>query len=72
MYAHTHSEEGQSPPTLDVTEDHPDVQKAVAAAVEKARSSPPEPTQENFVEALKAGVQKAEEMRREKDPQGQQ
>lgn len=55
-----------------MTEGHPEVQKAVAAAVEKAQGAPPDPTQENYAEALKAGVVKAEERRREQDPQGQQ
>ena len=54
----------------EVTADHPDVQRAVTAAEQKARSTPPELTQEMYMEALRTGVEAAEERRRKMDPQG--
>ena len=53
-----------------MTAEHPEVQKAVAEAEERARGSPPSLTQEMYMEALKTGIEQAEERRRQGDPQG--
>ena len=53
-----------------VTEDHPQVVEAVAAAAEKARNSTTEITQEMYMEALKTGINSAEARRRENNPNG--
>lgn len=53
-----------------VTSDHPDVVEAVNIAVERARTSPLEYTQDMYTEALSAGVEEAERIRRESDPNG--
>ncbi len=54
----------------EVTASHPDVVAAVQLAVEKARTTPPEETQEMYMEALSEGIRKAEEKRRKDDPSG--
>lgn len=53
-----------------MTVDHPDVVKAVAAAVERAQGSPPELTLEMYMTALKSGVEQAQQRRRELEPEG--
>ncbi len=58
---------GQLP---EVTANHPDVVAAVQLAVEKARNTPPEDTQEMYMEALTEGVRKAEQKRKENNPSG--
>ena len=52
-----------------MTAEHPEAQKAVAEAEEKARGSPPTLTQEMYMEALKTGIEQAEERRRQSNPQ---
>lgn len=53
-----------------MTAEHPDVIKAVNAAIEKASSAPLDYTPEMYMEALKEGVDRAEEKQRENDPLG--
>ena len=60
----------KSPEVPEVTAEHPEVQKAVAEAEEKARGSPPTLTLEMYMEALKTGIEQAEERRRQSNPQG--
>ena len=67
----SHAEEGQGGNIDEVTSEHPEVQRLVAAAVAKARHSKPTLTQDMYAEALKMGIEKAEEKRREDDPLGQ-
>ena len=47
----------------EVTEEHPEVQRAVTSAVEAAQSSPLEITQEMYTEALQAGIDQAYQKR---------
>lgn len=57
-------------PIPEVTAEHPDVAKAIAAAVEKVNNSPVEITQEMYMEALKNGIESAHQKRREENPDG--
>ena len=53
-----------------MTATHPDVVSAVQLAMEKARTTPLEHTQEMYMEALRDGVTEAEQRRRRDNPTG--
>ena len=53
-----------------MNQDHPDVMKAVEVATVNINSSPVSITQEMYMEALKNGIDMAEQKKRMKNPNG--
>lgn len=61
---------GEDTVAMMVNADHPDVVKAVECANVTINSSSISVTQEMYMEALRSGIDLAEQKKREKDPNG--
>ena len=72
VYVCLHPPGEPASPMPEVSADHPGVRSAVEEAESRARSANLEVTPDMYMQALKRGIQQAEQRKREADPTGAQ